>query len=220
MKRFACLGIPLLIASAVACGDTSDVFSVPAGATSGSASAQGGAGTGSNQGGSAAGGSSGTSSSNGGAGGNSGVPCNWGDACGSGYCDAPGCRKGTCKPLLSMSDQQSPFEPVCGCDGVSYWNASIAASRGMSVLHADACESDEQLACDANMPCPMGLYCNRQVEGSVGCALGGARGACWGVPATCPMVPKGKACFSLICSDRCSLIKGQMTWELDPFQCP
>jgi hypothetical protein len=105
---------------------------------------------------------------------------------------------------------------VCGCDGVSYYNDSIAATHGMSVAHAGRCEQSEVKTCSNQMPCGPGLFCSRQVEGLISCSSF-SPGQCWGVPVACdPNGPKARACLGVACADMCSLIQSQNHWYPDP----
>jgi hypothetical protein len=147
----------------------------------------------------------------GGAGGD--VPCAFGMDCGPGsYCDAPGCGMGLCKPLLPVAQESAKHEPRCGCDGVIYWNETVAQSHGMSIAHEGECGLFEDVDCSNVMPCPQGAACNQQVNSTFECqfAFGGT---CWALPATCdPGEPHGLGCLSNQCVDQCTLIKGQGAW--------
>lgn len=63
-----------------------------------------------------------------------GLYCARDEAAICGWADAPG----VCSPRPEACAEI--FEPVCGCDGVSYGNACEAASAGFSVQHAGNCE--------------------------------------------------------------------------------
>lgn len=47
---------------------------------------------------------------------------------------------GTCAPLPTSGECAAIFEPVCGCDDVTYDNDCRAAVAGQGVLHEGACE--------------------------------------------------------------------------------
>src|ERR1044071_4807042 len=47
------------------------------------------------------------------------------------------------------------FDPVCGCDNVTYSNFCFAAMVGVNVQHAGACKSD----CTTNAQCAKDQYC-------------------------------------------------------------
>lgn len=142
-------------------------------------------------------------------------PCTWGDDCGGGYyCDAPGCGAGNCIQKPVPAGLSPILDPVCGCDGLSYWNAEIAASQGISIASAGACAA--VVPCGPGAPCPAGTKCDREVADKASCDPR-APGQCLGIPLSCPLDgPKGRACSNDQCELRCSLIQSQNPWFDDP----
>ena len=192
------------------------------GATTTSAAGAGGAtggaggGTGGQGGAGAAGGAGGemTSSTTGTGGGGPG-PCVWGDDCGAGYyCLAPDCGAGMCVQKPFAGGQPPQPDPVCGCDGVTYWNKEVAASLGASVAATGSCSMP--IACSPNMGCPPGMKCNREVADKVSCSPD-VMGQCWGTPIQCSLDgPKARACSNDTCELQCSLVQSQNPWFADP----
>lgn len=182
------------------------------------------------EGGQAPGGSGGAVGGSGGAGGSGGTggggsngelgdPCVWGtDGCISGlYCQASGCGAGTCQPPLNLAAQTQIYDPVCGCDGVHYFNATIAESRSMAISHAGVCTANEEVACDkVATPCAGGLSCSIAVADAASCAPLTA-GVCWGAPITCGTgQPLARGCVAMgDCANKCALIRSQNAWHED-----
>jgi len=158
--------------------------------------------------------------------GGTGSACVWPDAantCGPGnYCNAPGCVNGTCMPIPSSANESSAKSPVCGCDGADYWNDTVAASHGMSVLATGQCGQGLFCGGFANIQCPAKLFCSYGGPDQNVCFISDGGGACWGMPAVCPMIAIGpitRACGDLACSEECGLIKLGVSFYEDP-SCP
>ncbi|MBK7586679.1 MAG: hypothetical protein IPI67_41645 [Myxococcales bacterium] len=189
-----------------------------AGGNTGGAAGTGGSagGTGGSTGGS--GGSGGSTGGSGGSGGSGGQACTWGTTqCPSGeYCEAPGCGAGKCVKIPSETDGKTP---VCGCDGVTYWNTSVAAHASMSVKGSGACSTGGK-TCGGfvGTQCPTNTYCNYAVSSSSMCNVSDASGTCWGLPANCPTIligPSTRACKATSCKPECDLIKSGAVWYAD-----
>ena len=186
-----------------------------AGATAGSG-ATGGGGTG----------ATGASGGSGGSGGNGPQACAWspaGDPCPEGsYCSplALDCGVGSCAPI--NENETNEAAPACGCDGVIYWNLSVAAAHGMPVRSLVKCTSAQQAFCGglANVPCPDPAvqYCDYRTAEATGCD-DDVFGRCWTLPVGCPdMAPANmRPCDPNQdqCVTECQAIKAQATYFQD-----
>lgn len=106
------------------------------------------------------------------------------------WCDAPSCGTGTCKPRPTAAKMQ---DPVCGCDGVTYWNATYAASLGQSVRGTKGACTTGAATCGgfAGKACPHGTdACIRSYDSASFCSAADMAGVCWSLPSdgTCPAV--------------------------------
>jgi len=193
---------------ATSTGGTGGTGSTGGTSGSGATGGSGGATTG-------VGGASTTSTSTTTTGGGMPGPCLWGDDCGAGYyCFAPGCAMGDCIPKPGGAGLSPDAVPVCGCDGVTYWNQEVAASKGASIATMGACSMP--IACGPQMPCPGSMKCSREVPDSASCSPD-VTGECWGTAISCPLEgPKARACTNRTCELTCSLIQSQNAWFQDP----
>jgi hypothetical protein len=130
---------------------------------------------------------------------------------------ATGCGVGTCAPR--GNNQTADYDPVCGCDNITYWNASVAASVGVSVSRAGACTTGA-------VTCPQGT-CPSAADGtqrscanlkaSVGsCAASNNTRLCWVVPSACPNKPRVRTCLGGQCRSACETLRsGTAVYEDD-----
>ena len=146
--------------------------------------------------------------------------CRWGvaGACPTGqYCNALGCESGTCMPLPAAGSTKNP---VCGCDGLIYWNASVAAHRGMSVKTTGECAPARTCQGIASLECPGNVaVCNMKVLGAPSCIGVDLGGSCWVLPTSCPndpgIGPRTRACGATGCKSECELIRAEEPWHPD-----
>jgi hypothetical protein len=138
-------------------------------------------------------------------------PCENGDFCAKPTCDAP---LGACEPRPTICGATA--EPVCGCDGVNYYNDCLRRASGVAASTEGECTKDG-LSCDASMPCPTGAFCAILLPGAVPKCDRNKNGACWVIPADCGDSPAGDrfdACDSSVtCVDACEAIKSEMPYR-------
>jgi hypothetical protein len=127
------------------------------------------------------------------------------------FCAIVGCVPGTMGMCSMKPPLNTNFAPVCGCNGVTYWNFTLAASDGVAIHVSSAC--DPQFAgmkgegCSVQSGCNNGLKCNIQVS-QLGCAVANAAvGTCWQLPLDCASTTmSAKDCNGDQCDLLCGLI--------------
>lgn len=146
--------------------------------------------------------------------------------CATNACDA---GTGSCevRPVLC----ESTTDPVCGCDGVSFWNDCLRQRDGVASSSQGACTIGAALCTDpAGATCPVAdASCARLVYGQYGqqpCPTS-FPGVCWALPATCPSSsptdPMWFACGApRDCVDICTAIGAGGVYQLafGPGTCP
>jgi hypothetical protein len=207
------------------------------GGTSGSGGGSSGTGGGTGGTGGGTGGTSGTgggmTGTGGGAGGGSGgagggfVLSDGGTACTPGdgrctngtYCFAPGCVFGECRPIPPTNTVTEVRQPQCGCDDITYWNATVAAAQGVSIRDAGACSPGVTCGGFAGLDCPGTAFCNYRVPNMTDCNVSDQSGSCWALPPMCPQIvigPTSRRCIGgPTCIDECTVIRQQQTWWVD-----
>ncbi len=155
-----------------------------------------------------------------------GEACMWSETnnpCQTGlYCNALGCGAGICDPIRGPASDSIPA-PVCGCDGVDYWNAWTAASYGMAARSAGQCPQPKTCGGIGGLACPDDQhFCNYLLPSQLECGTTDAAGTCWGMPNSCTTIGFGgtwRACTDDpggACAYECDAIKRQTThWSDD-----
>lgn len=111
---------------------------------------------------------------------------------------------------------------MCGCDGVTYWNATVASTRGMPVSTTGECVGGKMCGGFANLKCPAMALCNGNLADKTACSASDLGGTCWAMPSMCPAIgigPTQRACGAAMCAAECDLIKTGATWYEDK-SCP
>ncbi len=100
------------------------------------------------------------------------------------YCSKSACSatSGTCQARPLTCD--NTMAPVCGCDGVDYWNDCLRQRDGVPASIMGECAT-EVTTCDPTRPCPVpDAVCTAQAIG-LHCTMPSG-GICYVLPDTCP----------------------------------
>lgn len=201
----------LMIALAPVAGCSSTPFTAMAG-SSGASGASGASSGGASSGGASSGGASGSAGAPaaGAPGTDAGIPC--GPSTGTCPSDmvCNSCTDGICVPRDSVQSSGA-LNPVCGCDGLTYWNLSVAYQLGKSVRHQVDCSTVGLAKSCTPGSCPSGAYCN-MMQPNVCVSVSNSTGTCWVLPKPCVPAPEDQACGSTNCVPRCELIKNEVPW--------
>lgn len=130
------------------------------------------------------------------------------------FCERAACgdSAGVCQPFPSVCDDDE--HPVCGCDGITYFNDCLRQAAGVSFNHPDVCRVGT--TCIDPNGCPSGTECGHLLglEGDPRSCAPGAAGNCWVLPAMCPRPTRAERwneCTpnpgGLPCIDTCQAIR-------------
>lgn len=122
-------------------------------------------------------------------------------------CGAP---SGTCQARPSLCGAEP--NPMCGCDGVSYFNDCLRRAAGENAASMGECDVTG-LQCDATTPCPPSARCAVLLPNQPDACEPEAVGKCWVIPADCGTDPPGdrfEACDgSVSCAGTCDAIQAE-----------
>jgi len=93
-------------------------------------------------------------------------------------------QTGTCTKIPDACD--TVYDPVCGCDNITYSSACVAAAKGISILHAGTCEGTTPGAVCGGLKgtaCAKGEFCDFPIETK--CGSGDQTGTCTSIPTAC-----------------------------------
>lgn len=105
------------------------------------------------------------------------------------YCDKHACGEtaGVCTAFPSLC--QDTEEPVCGCDGITYFNDCLRRAAGVPSSVPRECD-ESAVVCGGfeDIPCPKTAVCAKLLgfEGLDTCLTKFVAGSCWVLPAKCP----------------------------------
>lgn len=130
------------------------------------------------------------------------------------FCERRSCNEpaGTCAAFpVSCADDEMP---VCGCDGVTYFNDCLRRAAGASKAQEGECQRDA-LTCQDLDDCPEGASCAKLVGSDPGACGPDTVGRCWLIPANCPPPTRSdrwSACTPEhgpppLCRDTCNAIR-------------
>lgn len=113
-----------------------------------------------------------------------GDPCQSSDDCDlSWYCQKQNCADtaGVCLPIPT---DDPTFLPVCGCDGVTYWNDSLRQVARISASTPRECQSGAK-PCRNGSDCGTFGACRQRLPSVNDCGTSPGKGQCWAIPNDC-----------------------------------
>jgi hypothetical protein len=148
----------------------------------------------------------------GGAGMPAGTPCTVDTECSGWRCEKAGCDapSGVCEPWPVFVPAKP--SPVCGCDGVMYWNDELRRQSGATLLAPGECRALAR-TCEVGADCGVsGASCSHLV--GLGEMCGHGTGTCWVLPASCEPAGDGplwRECTPEppACVDTCQAIRSE-----------
>ena len=142
--------------------------------------------------------------------------CRPGDLCRRERC---GAALGHCGPRPQFCPGN--FAPVCGCDGVTYWNPCLLAAAGIEAVEEVGPCVTFPLRCSDRSACPNGDFC-AQLRRPQDCGRG-AEGQCYSLPSSCEAGPDQHyfACGGgTQCLEACAAIRAELPMSMVPGPCP
>lgn len=123
------------------------------------------------------------------------------DCTGPAFCARRDCIDvgGTCTALPVVCEEEAA--PVCGCDGITYWNDCLRRAAGITAKRFGECDPGVAQTCGgkeqhgpgpgpASEHCPAGTFCARLLPpvlpGPPSTCPPEVWGSCWALPAVCP----------------------------------
>ncbi|HYQ18708.1 MAG TPA: hypothetical protein VEQ58_23195 [Polyangiaceae bacterium] len=141
------------------------------------------------------------------------------------YCEKTSCDAPTGSCSMRPKHLTLDYAPVCGCDGVTYWNDVVRRQIGQALYEAAKCSTTAR-ACDFGPDCGLDfMSCSRLLSRGDSCGAP-AQGVCWTLPPYCPD-PKtdpdvwqecrpGSPPGSTPCIDTCNAIRSERPQQQPP----